>query len=492
MIRRHFDDEQQRNRRQSRRFSLLAVPAVLLAGIPLCIVASPIIFGVVVIAASAIEAVSPSDPERWEGLQRIATALPDIWNAVRGRGGDVPWGPLALLLVAPGMLVMLVAWPFVRHLSRVAGAGAILRLIPSREPAVASLAEQQFANAVEEMAVAGGVPVPAIRIIDSPASNIVAIGLTADDATILATTGFIGTLGRDERQAMIAHLVGSVRNGDLEIAAVILSVVETWALLTALLEAVIYPGSRALVRDFLAACRKVVLRTLDPAEARSVMDRLLGGARPDPMAVAEAFMPRNLAGVAYGLLVLIPLLATFGLASIAARHASSLFVVLGFGPWFAAAWRARRRLADATAVQLTRHPAALASAIRKLDGVDVEIPAGWPVYFLFPVWVPITAENAGRVHGGGEMVGMRLDAAARLETIATLSAGQVTASPPGWRARVRRALGTPREAATALLWGVVALVICALLLAGSFALTVWLLGLLWALPRALIPPVPHS
>lgn len=90
------------------------------------------------------------------------------------------------------------------------------------------------------------------------------------------------------------------------------------------------------------------------------------------------------------------------------------------------------------------------------------------------------------------MVGMRLDAAARLGTIATLSAGQVTASPPGWRARVRRALGTPREAATALLWGVVALVICALLLAGSFALTVWLLGLLWALPRALIPPVPHS
>ena len=44
MNRRHFADEQLRNRRQSRRFSVIALPAVVAAALPLCIIVSPLIF----------------------------------------------------------------------------------------------------------------------------------------------------------------------------------------------------------------------------------------------------------------------------------------------------------------------------------------------------------------------------------------------------------------------------------------------------------------
>jgi hypothetical protein len=336
------------------------------------------------------------------------------------------------------------------------------------------------------MAVAAGIPTPAVRIIGSQAVNIAAVGLTTDDATILATEGFLTALDRDERQAMVAHLVGSVGNGDLEIAAIILSVVETWALVTALFEAGLYPGPRKLVRDLGAASVRMLRGSLDTGTARSVVDRLLGSTLPDPMEVAENFQPTNLAGVLFGLFVLIPVLATLGIASIAARTASSLFTMLGFGPWLAAMWRARRRLADATAVQLTRNPTALAAAIRKLGNADVEVPEAWAVNFLFPVWVPVTPENSARAHGAGEIVGMRLETEPRLEHLATLGAALETGKL-SWRARLRRALGPPEDIVKALAWGSLALLLTALLLLASVALTAWLLGLLWALLQAVVP-----
>ena len=484
--RRHFADEQQRNRRQSRRFSVVAVPAVIAAGIPLCIVVSPIIFAAVLVGVTAWDLFAPLSESQWLALARIANALPDLWDAIRGRPSDVAWGPLAALFLAPGIVVMLLAWPFVRRMSRVAGAGSLLELMPSRPPDASVLAEQQFANAVQEIAVSAGVPSPRVRIIASRAVNIAAIGLTTNDATILATEGFLSTLNRDERQAMVAHLVGSVGNGDLEIAATILSVVETWALVTALFEAVLYPNQRRLVRDFAVASGRILRSDLDSATARSIVDRLVRGSMPDPMEVAENFQPENLVGVLFGLFVLIPVLAALGIASIAARTASSLFTVIGFGPWLAAMWRARRRLADATAVQLTRNPTALADAIRKLGRADVEVPEAWPINFLFPVWVPVTLENSTRAHGAGEIVGMRLETEPRLEHLATLGAA-LDAGKLSWRARLRRSLGSPEELVKALGWASLALVLSALLLLASVALTAWLLGLLWALLQVLVP-----
>ena len=70
--RRHFADEQRRNRRQSRRFSVVAVPAVIAAGIPLCIIVSPLVFAAALLAVALWDLVAPLSPEVWAGLARIA------------------------------------------------------------------------------------------------------------------------------------------------------------------------------------------------------------------------------------------------------------------------------------------------------------------------------------------------------------------------------------------------------------------------------------
>jgi heat shock protein HtpX len=76
------------------------------------------------------------------------------------------------------------------------------------------LAEQRLANLVQEVAVAAAVPPPRVLLINSKAANVGAAGLTMDDATVVVTQGFV-RLPRDEQQAVIAHVMASVGNGDL-------------------------------------------------------------------------------------------------------------------------------------------------------------------------------------------------------------------------------------------------------------------------------------
>ena len=114
------------------------------------------------------------------------------------------------------------------------------------------------------------------------------------------------------------------------------------------------------------------------------------------------------------------------------QQSIALYTTLVLGPWLGAMWRARRRLADATAVQLTRNPTALARApSERLRRCDVEVAGGWAVNFLFPVWPPITEEIVARETDMATfIVGMRLDPADRLERLAALGA-LVEAGPPG-------------------------------------------------------------
>jgi len=502
----HFLDEQRRNRRRSLRFSVFAVVAVGLAGIPLCVLASPLLFGLVLFGGHLVDLIAPLSEAQWDKLHDVAFALPNVWAKIRGRPVDVPWSTLAMLYVAPGALFMLLTWPFIQLLSRTAGAGMMLRRLGSRDPNPSVLVEQQLANVVQEMAIAAGVPPPAVRIIESPAVNAVAIGLTTDDAVLLATTGFLDRLDRDERQAIVAHLVGSVGNGDLEIAAVILSVFQTWGLVALLLETPLDASRRALVRRFVGLSIQAARGRVDAEDARVLLDRLLTGGGfefEEFFAHLETINPKSVAHGCYIILLQIPLIATVGLASIAAKQSIALFTTLVLGPWLAAMWRARRRLADATAVQLTRNPGALARAVRTLDGCDVEVPGGWAVNFLFPVWSPVTEQSAARqTEIAANVVGMRLDSKVRLERLAALGAALesgATAAPHGLAARLRGALPDGKELGTAIGWSVIALVLVAMLVAVTLAAASVLLIGLWyvlrwvtALPRWIRRQLIHS
>lgn len=485
----HFLDEQRKNRRRSLRFSFFAVVAVALAGIPLCALIAPLVIGLAAIVVHLLDLVFPVSPGIWALLDSVVHALPLLWNRLFGESVDVPWTALAASYVIPGAALMLVTWPFVLRLSRLAGAGTILHRLPSRPLDPQRLVERQLQNVVEEMAVAAAVPSPAVRIIESDAVNAVAVGLTTADSVLLATTGFLERLDRDERQAVVAHLMGSVGNGDLEIAAIILSVFETWGLVTLLLEAPIHRGARVQLRNFARVAARSVTGPVGPDEARRAIDPLLGGAAFDVDPLVDSIMrvePRSVHHACLIMLVQIPLISLLALASVTARQTISVVTALGLGPWLAALWRARRRLADATAVQLTRHPAALARAVQVFDQTKVEVPGGWVVYFLFPVWVPISEKTAARqTEVAANVVGMRLEAPARLKRLAALGARLEAGedlTPGGLGARIREALPDGKELMTAVFWGGTCVVLLAVLIAVTLGgASVALMVIWWAL-----------
>jgi hypothetical protein len=81
-----------------------------------------------------------------------------------------------------------------------------------------------------------------------------------------------------------------------------------------------------------------------------------------------------------------PLLITLGWSCFAAKLTLFFLTALLFGPGIALLWRARRRLADATAVQLTRNPDGLARALRRLASETGEIGGARSIALLFIVW----------------------------------------------------------------------------------------------------------
>ena len=481
----HFLDDQRRNRRRSRRFGVFAVVAVTLAGLPLCVVLAPLLVGAMVIVAHVIDPFAPLTAAQWAVLHDAVFVLPTIYRKLFGEGAAISWRALAFIYIAPGAMVMLVAWPFIRLLTRRAGAGSLIHGLASREPDVAQLPEQQLVNVVAEMAVAAGIRPPVVRVIDSPAANAVAVGLSVDDATMLVTTGFLEQLNREEQQAIVAHLIGSVGNGDLEIAATIFSVFATWTLLAALLETPLSKYRRAYVRRLARLAYQETRGRADQGEVRAAMEPLLAGIGPDvdeleAMMGGLSFERQSdrrgcLTFVMLGILVVIR-----AIAMITARESANLFTVLVLGPWLSAMWRARRRLADATAIQLTRNPEGLASAIRTLVASDVEVPGGWPIHFLFPVWVPLTNQSAAQFTSASTNIpGMRLEHEPRLLHLASLGASMDARQRVRLLARLRSALPDWEELATAFGWAILAtaavgfLVVIAMLVASLLLIALW-------------------
>jgi Zn-dependent protease with chaperone function len=66
------------------------------------------------------------------------------------------------------------------------------------------------------MAIASGLPVPAVYILDDePAINSFAAGLTTSDAVVTVTRGTLEKLSRDELQGVVAHEFSHILNGDM-------------------------------------------------------------------------------------------------------------------------------------------------------------------------------------------------------------------------------------------------------------------------------------
>ncbi|MCZ6853526.1 MAG: M48 family metallopeptidase [Gammaproteobacteria bacterium] len=74
--------------------------------------------------------------------------------------------------------------------------------------------ERRLLNVVEEMAIAGGLPVPPVYLINEPSINAFAAGFGIDDAVIGINRGTVDQLTRDELQGVVGHEFSHILNGD--------------------------------------------------------------------------------------------------------------------------------------------------------------------------------------------------------------------------------------------------------------------------------------
>ncbi len=216
------------------------------------------------------------------------------------------WSPVIIGMVICGVLAV---GGIVYSLN--AGAGLVLRVSGAVPADPARYA--QVHNLVEALAIGEGIPKPAVYVINDPSPNAFATGVSPDKAAITFTTGLLGVMNREELEGVAGHEMSHIKNHDIRL----LLVVGTMIGLAALLASILWRSA------FFA-----------------------GGGR-------SRGNGNQLALVIFA--------------------AGALLAVVGFifGPLIRLALSRRREsLADVSGVELTRNPAGLLSALKKLQHND--------------------------------------------------------------------------------------------------------------------------
>ena len=105
------------------------------------------------------------------------------------------WQPDVLGLVAGGTLLVVGLASLFKWLSFSAGGSAVAESVGGRrvDPHTTEFKERRLLNVVEEMAIASGIPMPAVFVLEEePAINAFAAGLTTADAAVAVTRGTHG------------------------------------------------------------------------------------------------------------------------------------------------------------------------------------------------------------------------------------------------------------------------------------------------------------
>lgn len=484
--REHFLDAQRRHRRATWRAAAVGIPAVMAAGIPLCVIVTPILLAPIMIAAFVLNGLGLLPPGAWSWVHQAAHILPNTWSAL-WNGTPIAWNMLAAIFLAPGAATMLGTWLALRLLLGKAWIPSVIGRLGARPANRRRLAERTLCNIAEELAVAAAVPVPRVFLVDSGRVNAAIVGHEFEEAVLIVSTGLLDTMDRSETQALLAHLIASVGNGDMRIAATFFAIFEAWGAVALITETPFSREARGALRRTMRALREAAAGRSDPEEERRVADDLLAGAGPIS-AGFDSYMERVETEwrPLRNLLVDLPLLITSCIVSITARLTVTLCTILLFAPPLSALWRARRRLADSGAVELTRQPAALASAVEKLHAADVELPGGHFCYFLFHDWPRIDPEKA-QTEVAAHVLGMQLDPHKRLQGLRRLGSGREINIPVGgWEGWRKELKDLP-----ILLSGLaVAIPGLGLMLALSLAIMGALLLMLWTMLEFALATVP--
>jgi Zn-dependent protease with chaperone function len=128
--------------------------------------------------------------------------------------------PLPLLGIALAVVAVIGLCSAYRVASLAGGGAAVAREMNAVQVPADTTDPQwkRLRNVIEEVAIASGVPVPEIYVMqDEPGINAFAAGFTPTDAAVCVTQGCLDKLNRDELQGVIAHEFSHVLNGDMRL-----------------------------------------------------------------------------------------------------------------------------------------------------------------------------------------------------------------------------------------------------------------------------------
>ena len=239
-------------------------------------------------------------------IAAVDVVLGAVWPLTSGEPATT--GVYVTGAIATAMLIFLVSLFNVFRLG--SGGEAVARMVGARPvaPSTGDPLERRLRNVVEEMAIASGMRVPEVFIMDTESSiNAFAAGWDVSGAVVAVTRGTLERLTRDELQAVVGHEFSHILNGDMRLNIRMLGV----------LAGIVFLGS---VGEF-------VMRSVRGTKEKEALALFLVGV--------------------------------------------ALFVIGYVGLFFArlikaAVARQREYLADASSVQFTRNPDAIAGALDQI------------------------------------------------------------------------------------------------------------------------------
>jgi Zn-dependent protease with chaperone function len=119
--------------------------------------------------------------------------------------------------VSVGVLLFVLGGSLYKLHSLSGGGAQIARSLGGQLIALSTrdLQQRRLLNVVEEMAIAAGMPIPQVYLLDDDSINAFAAGSTPGSAVIGITRGALQRLNRDELQGVIAHEFSHIANGDM-------------------------------------------------------------------------------------------------------------------------------------------------------------------------------------------------------------------------------------------------------------------------------------
>lgn len=193
-------------------------------------------------------------------------------------------------------------------------------------------------NALENLSITAGLPMPKLYIIEDRAPNAFATGRNKEHAVVAVTTGLLSLLDRSELEGVLAHELSHIGNRDMLLSTVV----------------VVLVGFIALISDFFFRIQ------------------VFGGGNRDN-------------GRSGAILLVIGLL----LAILAPIAASLIRLAIS---------RKREFLADASGALLTRYPEGLASALQKISSTSTPMKTAHNATAHLFISNPFGAKKISRIH----------------------------------------------------------------------------------------------